>query len=341
MSWPFSWQALTPPGDSRPPNWLQTIALAGLLAVLAGGALQSGLDLDENWWALLPLVASALLFGLPHGAIDHLVVIGLARRQLTLSTLLAVLGIYLGIMLGYGLLWWIAPFLSLGLFLLITIVHWGKADTAFDQIRYPESPALASKGFRWSHSALRGLIPIGMPMLAFPDATAEFLLSCSRLFSNDPMPSISPVQILVAAALALCFIAEIVFLLKHQPARGSMAMLAESLSLVALFALVQPLVAVGWYFCLWHGLRHVLRLSRYQPGFAEATRSFMLFFKRALPFTLVALVMLFLFSTGLPSSEEAGRWIALYLVVISTLTLPHMLVVEWMDRVELGMRARP
>ena len=57
---------------------------------------------------------SILLFGIPHGAIDH--IIFFKKRNITQLKFYL---IYLGLIIGFVLMWHIAPVLSLVLFLLI------------------------------------------------------------------------------------------------------------------------------------------------------------------------------------------------------------------------------
>jgi Brp/Blh family beta-carotene 15,15'-monooxygenase len=71
---------------------------------------------------------SILLFGIPHGAIDH--IIFFKKRQLTKLKFYLV---YLGLIVGFVLMWHIAPILSLILFLLISAFHFGESQ--FEDIK--------------------------------------------------------------------------------------------------------------------------------------------------------------------------------------------------------------
>lgn len=190
---------------------------------------------------------------------------------------------------------------------------------------------------RWIHTALRGSIPIGLPLLAFPGQSADFLRSCLSLFMEAPvLPGF--IKGWIAGFLLTLFILELLLLLRAERTGESLHLTVETVLLLALFTTVPPLAAIGWYFCLWHGLRHVLRLCRYSPDGSNGARTsapIRLFLYRALPFTLLSLLFLALAGLALPTAGEPARWIALYLVLISTLTFPHIILVEWMDlRVE-------
>jgi Brp/Blh family beta-carotene 15,15'-monooxygenase len=71
---------------------------------------------------------SILLFGIPHGAIDH--IIFFKKRQLTKLKFYLV---YIGLIVGFVLMWHIAPILSLILFLLISAFHFGESQ--FEDIK--------------------------------------------------------------------------------------------------------------------------------------------------------------------------------------------------------------
>ena len=338
----FSWQPLRPPAAPEDGIWLRQLAVCGgLLALLCGG-LQVWVGWTEGAALYLPLIASGLLFGLPHGAIDHLVALGLAKQPLKTLPLLVVIGLYLSLVAVFALLWWVQPVVALAAFLCITIYHWGVSDTAFDITCRQIDAFRHDAWLRFAHGGLRGLIPVGLPFIAFPEQVERFLQSSTSLFAAKS-PSLGALPLIIGFCLILLFGLEWTRLRKQADARQRVTLTAESLLLITFFAVVPPLAAIGWYFCLWHGLRHMLRLSRYSgsaPGHTQPSRRLPrlgLFFWRALPFTLVSLVLLAASALCLAVAADLNQWIALYLVLISTLTFPHIVIVEWMDRSELKL----
>ena len=326
------WSPLKPPaGKPRMGTLLaNSVALAGGLLGLA----MVVFGLDAGLPLYLPMLASVLLFGLPHGAIDHLVVLGLAKRSLSLKALALVCLIYLGFVVAMLCLWWLAPLVAVILFLGITIYHWGTADLAFEGLLNPQAPQTTPRILKFNHSFLRGMFPIGIPFLAFPDATEAILNSCSVAFGYEyELGTTLPFVILIAMILLL--LSELAYLRCQGEQRN--ARLAEDLGLIAFFVLVPPVLAIGLYFCLWHGFRHVLRLIRYEGSEDDcgtALAQFKRFYCRALPFTLASMLILAVVLLILRASVDLSTFIGIYLVVISSLTLPHLLVVEWMDRQE-------
>ena len=77
-------------------------------------------------WA--PLALSFIVFGLPHGALDHLVPARLRRRQPTPRRVAPVIAWYLALVVAYLLFWAVAPAVALVAFLTIALLHWGQGD---------------------------------------------------------------------------------------------------------------------------------------------------------------------------------------------------------------------
>jgi beta-carotene 15,15'-dioxygenase len=336
MKWSFAWQPLRPPDGPGSPPWIPLAAVVGGGIMFSGGLGQVLLGWDKGLGLFLPLFASVLLFGLPHGAIDHLVALGLARCHLHLRSLLVVVSVYLLLTLLFLLLWRIAPTLAALAFLCMTIYHWGRADTAFELSSRRNDTPLLDFRLRRTHSALRGLIPIGLPFLAFPGETEVFLGTCAELFGAS-LPTLSPLYPIIGFALTLLVVLEMGLLRLARSGRRRLAL--ETGLLIVFFLLVPPLLAIGWYFCFWHGLRHILRLCRYRTEDSQSPKNpfpaqLALFYRRGLPLTFASIGLLLVLAWLVPMSGSALEWVALYLVFISALTFPHIILVEWMDRQE-------
>jgi len=122
--------------------------------------------------------------------------------------------------------------------------------------------------------------------------------------------------------------------------------------LTVLFGATPPLVGFAVYFGLWHALGHVfvlLRSFRAAGAGAERERSYpstgAAFYRRAAAYTVLPLVGLAAFmgltappGRTLPPMPDA---LAALFVLISVLTLPHMLLVECLYRRERERAKRP
>lgn len=86
-------------------------------------------------------------------------------------------------------------------------------------------------------------------------------------------------------------------------------------------------LADGLYFALWHAPRHIARLVLLDPVPASSR-----FARDAAPLTGLPLALLVALYLAVPAGEgDAGSLLAVYLVLISALTLPHAVWVSYMD----------
>jgi Brp/Blh family beta-carotene 15,15'-monooxygenase len=341
----FAWCPLVPPDPVRdrqiPPGSLQRTADVAALFLIAAGFLQAAFGLANGWPAFAPLVVSVVLFGLPHGAVDHLVVLGLAGQPLRPRPLAAVVLAYLVVAGGVILFWKIAPGLALIGFLAFTAFHWGRADVEFDLFIHPPGDPAPPAAIAID-AALRGAVPIAVPFVAFPAETYAFTTACQRLFGEHQMIDFTSLRIGILIVLVVLWVAHLVVhfrAFRRNRVSADRRILLESALLTTFFALVPPVAAIGWYFCWWHGLRHVLRLCRYDgpshPTPPQLLPRLRRFYFQAIPATVAAFLLLAVLLAILPVGERyALDWVAAYLVFISALTLPHILVVEWMGRRE-------
>ena len=136
-------EAVGPPGPragrlATRPVWGGFVGLVLLTA--AAGAL---LDPPMQY---APLLATALVLGVPHGAVDYLVPARLGDASPAASVGL-VGGGYLLLGGGYALLWFAAPVVAAGLFVALTWVHWGRAtSTRFPQCSTPSTSSTRAFG---------------------------------------------------------------------------------------------------------------------------------------------------------------------------------------------------
>ncbi|MEM1221399.1 MAG: Brp/Blh family beta-carotene 15,15'-dioxygenase [Verrucomicrobiota bacterium] len=326
----FNWCPLKPPPEQKSVDF-KFANFVGLGAASVA-FIMIALGLGAGPWVYLPLALSAFLFGLPHGAIDHLVLIGLANKTMGFWGLFTVCSIYLASVVAVLLLWWISPLVGLIQFLLITIYHWGKADLAFERFAKKQTLETSiSSSLPLAHLLFRGSIPVCIPFLSFSEETEVFIISCTSSFgySFELEPGL---RLGVLAWLIILLIGELLFLKRNPEFRNER--LLEDLGLLFFFWLVTPILAIGLYFSFWHGFRHVLRLIRYEgngdsvPG---ASKGLKRFYNQALPFTLASLFIVAAVALLLPQANRLDQLPGIYLVVISCLTVPHFFVVEWMD----------
>jgi Brp/Blh family beta-carotene 15,15'-monooxygenase len=104
------------------------------------------------------------------------------------------------------------------------------------------------------------------------------------------------------------------------------------------FWLVPPVFAVGLYFAVWHAVRHIGRLAIVDSAARDALNAgewpaaLARFYRDATPLTIVSLVVFVGLYVWVPTDGSLNALLAIYLVGIAVLTLPHVAVVTWMDR---------
>ncbi|KAB0676172.1 Brp/Blh family beta-carotene 15,15'-dioxygenase [Aureimonas leprariae] len=259
----------------------------------------------------LVLLVPAVAVGLPHGALDGRDGKRLFAPRYGRLWFVPFLGCYAALFTATLLLWWLAPFLALSGFLLISLVHFGQCDRD-PASRFPRLSIFAHGG-----------IPIVLPALAFPNEVAQLFawLVGERDAATILALLTGPVAVTWVAALCVeCVQA----LLEPQGARLGEARrtFSATAALVLLFATVPPLLAFAFYFALFHAPRALLEATEGEAPDPRAAIGREL--KAAMPLSIAAMaigVALFVF-------QQADDWTPAVLrsvfLLLSALTVPHM-----------------
>lgn len=280
-----------------------------------------------SFWSVLPLesaafvvlMAAVVLTGIPHGAVDHLVAAELYDLDASWSDQAKFYGFYLALMALYGALWLMAPGLSLGLFLVMTMYHFGQADLAY------VSPD--GRQHRVAYLS-RGLFLMGLPIVAFPAVVAPIFEAIGgvNLLAWD---GLMPYQMGIVSGLVMQHGLVLAGLWMRDVATAGQLM-RELLNLAVLsllFTTVHPLVAFAVYFGFWHSLGHILELVHFFNQHDQPT-SMTDFYRKAALFTVLSFVLLGALYLAGDAFGSPMDMIALLFILISVMTLPHMLIVE-------------
>lgn len=318
------------------PSWgiLATVSLAFVAGAEAAG-----------WVQYAPFALSLILFGLPHGAVDHLVPGRLSSGGATLGSVAMVFAFYLTLAALYLLLWFTSPGLAFIFFIALTWFHWGQGDLYFLNAlkRNNDSEPLLPKALT---VLVRGGMPMLVPLLAFPEVYRGVAENIVGLFQGDMGRIAWVLDPIFRGACGVGFLLAVLVSLYWSyrvSKRGEWFSwrieVAEVLILTAYFAIVPPILALGLYFCLWHSPRHIARLMLLDHSSATAleknkvSAALAVFARDAAPLTIAALALLLGLYFLVPGRVDgAGGLLAVYLVLISTLTLPHVMIVCLMDR---------
>ena len=320
------------------PAWL----VVGGLTVVAAAATVAGASVSVPVWArYAPLAASLLVFGLPHGAVDHLAPARAAGERPTLRWLLGVGVAYLVLGGAYTVAWVVAPAVSAVFFVGLTWFHWGQGDLY--ALEAFGGSHLGGRPHRVATILVRGGLPMLVPLLRFPERYRDVIDAWVALFGGGvdaawvtaPEP-----RLVLGAGFAALTVGTLLAGWRRGGGREWRRDAAETGLLWAFFLLVPPVFAIGVYFCVWHSLRHIARLAGVDPAsraaFADrgAIGALVRTGRDALPLTAVSIAMIAGVVVVVGIDTDPRTLTALYLVFIAVLTLPHVAIVTWMDRAE-------
>ena len=293
------------------------VGAAVILSILFTASL--GTD-NLNWQITLAVIA--LIIGIPHGALDHLVT--LPKGAPTKMALFVIIYVLIAVTAVWAILRWnVAGF---QLVVIMSAAHFGIGDAAF----IAESERLnnrASKSLidRLIYALPAGLLPVFVPLSS--DLTNSALAEVNPKLINWAGSSTNFIHLLVLLIAASSLF--VLVLKRDDKSAIDLALLA------ALSMLTPPLVAFAIYFGLWHALRHTARLTlnlskseiAYQNN--QPKRAFI---NAVLP-GIPALIGTFIVAAILAATNpDNSRLLWSILVVIWALTVPHMMVTAKLDK---------
>ncbi len=228
-------------------TWAQRWSRIGVFGGLAVVITLQLLSNEINLTLQLAIALIALVVGIPHGAIDHLIAIPAKPR----GRFIAYIAGYVAIALLAG--WAIATWNLIGfqIVILMSALHFGFGDASF--INEGE----VAKGSRKNPFLIEVFyaIPAGFLPVILPLTDSRTLDALQRIHPDLENWAGSQVEEIRNLTLAIGLISLLALLIYR---RFSMAL---DLILLALLALIAPpLIAFAIYFGFWHALRHTARL---------------------------------------------------------------------------------
>lgn len=278
------------------------------LGALAVGALGVAASPVPEQALAVALALSVALLGLPHGALDPWVArqAGLWRSGWGLAAFHLA---YVALAALVVVAWWLAPGISLALFLAISAWHFA-GDWRQDL------PA-------WAR-ATTGLCLLALPAWRWPAEVGGIfavLSGTSGAAIADGLAGMAP-WLLVGALAAV-----------PRVVARSPATVLELAAVFALALLLPPLVFFIVYFCALHSLRH-LRIaaiaadpsSRRRMAGVAATYTL-------LTLAAAAVAWPWLSAAAIPAAAPGADLLRLVFIGLAALTLPHMLVVMRSEKI--------
>ncbi len=247
----------------------------------------------------LAVLAVILLLGVPHGALDGEIARPFMQPAFGWAWFPIFALPYLGLSACVLVAWRFAPFTTLAGFLAASVWHFGMEDAGPHPLE----------------ALVRGGLPIALPVLIHPAATAHLL----GLVALHPLAE--PPGWLVAGCCGWVLAA--LLWTGRSLARRRSSALIEPACLVLLFAALPPLAGFAAYFVCFHAPRHMAALV--QDVRAPRVRTLADALRRSVPVTALTLLI----GAGLWRwfpGDAPDRLLALTIEGLAALTLPHMLL---------------
>ncbi|GAA0543511.1 Brp/Blh family beta-carotene 15,15'-dioxygenase [Halorubrum ejinorense] len=334
---------------ARVDRWFARNPALALAALLPVGAVTPLFPVELG---VATFALGTLVVGMAHGAVDHLVPLR-AAPNVSLRRSIAVVSVVYAVLGGAVVAaFFVSPVAAFVGFIALTWLHWGQGDVATLAIAGVDH--LPTSAERWLALVVRGGLPMGVPLLAHPEEyrlVAEWIVGLFVVDATAAAAAVDPlftpeIRAAVGVGMAAATLGSVGLGYRRVRAgeerRGGWRRdVGELAVLWAWFLLAAPVFAIGVYFALWHALRHVGRLVLVDPRAAsaasagDAVGALARFGRDAAPLTLGGFLVVGAVGATVPAGVAApGDLLAVSLVAIAAMTLPHVVVVAWLDRRE-------
>ena len=273
--------------------------LAGL--ILAFSIIFFGL---ESSYSILLFLVVMLSIGIPHGSVDHIIAfINLEARKFDSKLIFYV--VYLSLIVFNIILWVISPFLGLLVFLIISCYHFGETQV----IGYNKT----------DNKILNFVIGANILLSLFLNNILELqeILYILPQFASLDLSAFDSVFFLLVS-VAILMLSIVNFEIKRK-----VPLYAEITILYMVFFHTDLLTSFALYFGFCHSLPMLmLEFKEFK------TDSFMKFYLKTLPFTILSIIfgfLLYQFNNDLLTSDNI---ILFVFIIISSLTLPHVFIMK-------------
>ena len=302
-------------------TWFRTHTHAALGVTLAAMGAWIALPPPGETARIAILAALVAVLGLPHGAVDHLQGRALLARPYGARWFAVFAGGYTlaaAAVIGAWIAW--PTGLLIG-FLLLAVAHFGGEDTAASRL----TPRHESFPTTLIEPTLRGAMPVVLPITFHPATTASHFAALLPTIPTatvaDVLKALAPAGWVVLAALAALAAAAL--------GQRKVDLAAELAALVAVFAVLPPLMAFAVYFCVWHAPRHSLAVIA-SHGPAELGAGIAWFARSALPLTLVTIAIAGIAWFALrDTTSSAAATLQIVFIGLAALTVPHVALGAW------------
>lgn len=275
--------------------------------------------LDEKY-QLIFMVASFVVFGIPHGALDLYIEEGFDEK----ADLRKVFFRYILFSALYIGLWYLNPAAALVIFIVITAFHFGEIDWI----------GRTRGGIKKILYFLLGLCWILFLLSHHVNEALRIFESITRYNINKTL-FLEWAEILFPFSLAGMLSLFVFFFFKKDEyfAGGRLWYFAagQQLALV-LMALFTPLwIFFAFYFGIWHSLLSLDKI-RFHFKLNSTLHDWLFLLRKALPFSVLAWIGILYFIFLTVSSTDAAGMLSLVFIGLAVLTVPHLQVFTKLNR---------
>lgn len=271
---------------------------------------------------LLASMGLVVLVGVPHGAIDNVIFL----KQHKVSSF-SFYSFYLSAVAINVMLWIYFPVLAAAFFLLISAYHFGQSQFSHYQF---ESRLNYTLYFSWGASILSGMLLFNQADLKELLAQAEGFETLSYLLSENVIASITLGSTLIA--LGILIFKTIKLQLELEKLFFEVIILGLLLLAFYLFPL---LIGFTLYFVILHSLKVLEEEFQFVQKLYKKPVDLFAFGKLLFPFTFFAVLgMVFIFALTYFDYLPNFSFGFLLLILISSITLPHAVVMERFYRLD-------
>jgi beta-carotene 15,15'-dioxygenase len=277
-------------------------------------------------WAFF--IGSILLTGIPHGALDHLVVAGTDARQHRAFSMRRFLIRYLLLMTIYALIWWQWPALALLAFMGCSAYHFGETDLALLPDHHTVADRFLFIGYGWLFVSF---LTLTHPAEALPILAQ---LPGIDVSSSQFIAVITAYAQVYSIGCGLLAVGLLVYVWRTVGIRACGVLVLQSAVLGVVIATLPLLLAFTFYFAWWHAGLSLLAIRRYVvDDVAPATNqppamTWAQFIRRAGLFSGLAIGGMLCFVLIGRQYATLTDLLPAFLVGIAVLTLPHMTVMS-------------
>ena len=258
----------------------------------------------ESSYSILLFLIVMLSIGIPHGSVDHIIAFINPQARKFESKLIFYV-VYLSLIVFNIIIWVISPFLGLLVFLIISCYHFGETQV----IGYNPT----------DNKILNFVIGANILLSLFLNNIVELqeILYILPQFASLDLSGFDSVFFLLIS-VAILMLSIVNFKIKRK-----VPLYAEITILYMIFFHTDLLTSFALYFGFCHSLPMLmLEFKEFK------TDSFMKFYIKTLPFTILSIIfgfLLYQFNNDLLTSDNL---ILFVFIIISSLTLPHVFIMK-------------